>query len=514
MSDQYYYELLGQEFGPVTLSALELLVRGGQLGPDDRVRLGENGTWCAASTLRELVSVPSDDSSVLEELSDLSEIDADYSGDSHILTGGNNTNVADGGSGSSLSKSSIEVAEEQLWFCQVLGEELGPMTMADLRHMVETEELGAADLVRSKDREGWAPASMLLGELFPDASLDDLLASAPDSSAEIQLPDMTASGAQPAAHDAPDFELSDSALISPEDLPPVTGSDADDDSEFELADNVQLVDSADNIKLPAAPAAQQTPVEPVADVPAAEEPDESDADSSFKDLDDDDKEDWEAALYEPSGDTATSTPASAGTPTSDAARPAATQPKDSSASESQRAAADLVNKAAMSMQADIDSTHKPPGGGGFSMSLPDMSAIPVEALLKLVALIALCVGGFYGYKLLPISMDLPTMYVRLTEIHAELETLPESGPTRDDFVAASQSELEKLRKPLEGRTSSSDKSAMEMNFASGALLYLVIATDEDEIEAGQKEFRTNMKSAKFALVEDGADASTLPDVEQ
>lgn len=505
MAEQYYYELLGQEFGPVSLSALQMLVRGGQLGTDARVRIGEDGDWAPASSFSELSgggSVHDDDSSadMLEELSDLSEIDADYSGDSHVLSASGAT-PAPGDSGSKLSKSTIEVDEEKSWYCQVLGEELGPMKIDDIRHMVELQELGAADLVRSEDQQGWAPAGMQLGELFPDTSLDDLLAAAPDSSPEVKIPDGLASGVTDS--DSPsidDFELSDAVAAAASSVAPAP----DDDGDFELADNVSMVDSSDQIPTAGALANASSndadSSDEAADA-AFQGMDDDDDDAAYHGLDDDD-DDQPVTETEPQPSIPAATPS---TP----AHPPVTVPA-ADGTQSQSAAADLVSKAAASMQQDINQASAPKRSlPSFSFNMPD---IPIEFLLKVVALIGVCVGGYYVYINLPQSLDVPTTYARLNDIYGEFKQLPPSGPERDEFIEATTTEIEAIRGPLNESATQNNDVVLDLNFAAGALMFLINSTEEDQITDGRDTFVAQMEACRAAFGSQGGDISAMPSV--
>jgi len=401
MADQYYYELLGQEFGPVSLSVLQLVVRNSQIGTDDRVRRGEDGAWASVRSFSELknISGPDDDSSDgLDEFSDLSEIDADYSGGSDSLSRSDAMHSPTQ-SGSRLSKSRTEVEEEKFWYCRVLGAELGPMSLVDLRHMIEHDELVPADLVRSEDQQDWAPAGIRLGELFPDPSLDDLLAAVPDSTAELKLPSSDKSGSR--ASDTPsirDLDMGNAATSASG--PSQVATPASDDCE--LADNVSMVDSSPELASSAAHRGQAsagiTNESDRETAGSAEEPDSADAvpDNAYHGMDDDDDEphqsldddydplNWEAELQSPAS-------AQSDTQASAAKQPEAAVTGD--ASESQSAAADMIGRAVASMQQDINAVKTPNRSRpGFSFYMPD---IPTGFLLKAGGIVAACVLGHF-----------------------------------------------------------------------------------------------------------------------
>lgn len=54
MSDQWYYKLFGEEFGPVELTNVAQMLTSGELGSDDKVRRGADGSWVFAGSVPEL----------------------------------------------------------------------------------------------------------------------------------------------------------------------------------------------------------------------------------------------------------------------------------------------------------------------------------------------------------------------------------------------------------------------------------------------------------------------------
>src|SRR5690606_34327451 len=46
MADEWYYQIFGEQFGPVTFQKLQDLVHAGTVGESDEVREGLNGPWC------------------------------------------------------------------------------------------------------------------------------------------------------------------------------------------------------------------------------------------------------------------------------------------------------------------------------------------------------------------------------------------------------------------------------------------------------------------------------------
>lgn len=114
MAGQWHYQLFGEEFGPVSEEVIQNLVAMGTLTADDTVRRS-GGSWVPVT---------------------------------QALNGaGDNRN--------STSTATAVVAEQaddsddvEDWYCQVLGQELGPLTFNDLLRFAETGELSADDQVR------------------------------------------------------------------------------------------------------------------------------------------------------------------------------------------------------------------------------------------------------------------------------------------------------------------------------------------------------------------------------
>lgn len=71
MSDQWYFRLLNEEFGPVSPSAIREMLADGRLAPDDTVRREESTAWVPARSVDFAEGQPDEP----EELHDLAELD-------------------------------------------------------------------------------------------------------------------------------------------------------------------------------------------------------------------------------------------------------------------------------------------------------------------------------------------------------------------------------------------------------------------------------------------------------
>jgi len=58
------------------------------------------------------------------------------------------------------------------WYCQVLGEQMGPLSWSDLVDLVRLGTVGETDLVRREGQTAWEPAEKVIG-LFRAARQGD-----------------------------------------------------------------------------------------------------------------------------------------------------------------------------------------------------------------------------------------------------------------------------------------------------------------------------------------------------
>lgn len=112
MASQWHYQLFGEEFGPVSEDVLRNLLAKGTLAGDDSVRT-TGGKWIAASVA--FSSAPERNISTATAV---------------------------------LTEDADEADESEDWYCQVLGQELGPLSFNDLLRFAESGELSADDQIR------------------------------------------------------------------------------------------------------------------------------------------------------------------------------------------------------------------------------------------------------------------------------------------------------------------------------------------------------------------------------
>ncbi|MEZ6064613.1 MAG: GYF domain-containing protein [Planctomycetaceae bacterium] len=148
MSEQWFYRVLGEEFGPVSRTVLEEMVRQGDLGTSDEVRSGTND-WVRAGEVVSQSTV-ADAPELDDELASmLASVAGNSTADSWTASGGDDSRRG--------------------WFCRTLGEELGPMEFNELCEMVADGNLSASDEVRLGKEGAWEPAGSIVG-LFASAA--------------------------------------------------------------------------------------------------------------------------------------------------------------------------------------------------------------------------------------------------------------------------------------------------------------------------------------------------------
>jgi hypothetical protein len=146
MTENWYYKLMGLEFGPVARNVVAEMVQGNHLTATDEVRR-DDGSW-----------------SPVESFSELQEKQP------QVRAGSNHR--------SQESKANTEVAvadaesargapePDPRWYCYVLERQLGPMTLDDLCRMVTNGELSSRDFVKQGLHGRWTAACRMPGLYF------------------------------------------------------------------------------------------------------------------------------------------------------------------------------------------------------------------------------------------------------------------------------------------------------------------------------------------------------------
>jgi osmotically-inducible protein OsmY len=172
MMDQWYYQTLRLEFGPVTLAALIEMAQGAQLSNDDRVKNGTDGEWREVGSVNRLALhlriLPESERS---EAATANLATAIRSSNSRPTNNDRNRRVAKGSS-PLIETQSVPVDRHTgnetaaTWWCRVEGIEYGPVTFATLRKWVRTGQLHRTDSVRPSSTASYVSATGYR-ELFP-----------------------------------------------------------------------------------------------------------------------------------------------------------------------------------------------------------------------------------------------------------------------------------------------------------------------------------------------------------
>lgn len=145
---QWYYELLGEEFGPVSESSLRQLLVDGTLGPADRVRHVDSGDWIALSAASIDVAV---DDGPAEGVGDASADTSDVVRDLSELNFEFEESAAPASATDGSRKKNSAVADRQVgpsqYYYQFFGQTLGPIPLETLIRMAEAGRLQETDLV-------------------------------------------------------------------------------------------------------------------------------------------------------------------------------------------------------------------------------------------------------------------------------------------------------------------------------------------------------------------------------
>jgi len=146
MHQDWYYKLFGEEFGPVPFEGLCDLVRDSHISEDDEIRNGAEGAWQIAGEIIGLF-----ENSEPAEIADLSELEIQFDPSS----------IPDSPQKTQTDKPAVlqdHEANDEMFYCQVLGQELGPMRLDDLIAMVRDGSLSADDAIKNGLEGSWQPA--------------------------------------------------------------------------------------------------------------------------------------------------------------------------------------------------------------------------------------------------------------------------------------------------------------------------------------------------------------------
>lgn len=147
---QWYYQLLGEEFGPVTAESMRELIQEGTISDSDPVRPVDSAEWRPASSCAELQGA--DDGSI----SDLSELSFEF--EESGPTARRTAYGAEVPAPVTEAESIPEVKGPVGYFYQVQGVSLGPIPLQSLVQLAAGGRLLASDLVQAEGDKLWRTA--------------------------------------------------------------------------------------------------------------------------------------------------------------------------------------------------------------------------------------------------------------------------------------------------------------------------------------------------------------------
>ena len=142
---QWFYQMLGEEFGPISTAGLQQLAADGMLAGSDLVRLADSADWIPFS------AADLENADVITDLSEL-QFQFEESGNASPRTRLQKQPTAD------LPAETPDPEPEPQWFHQFAGQVLGPVKLSELMALAESGGLSEADLVRSSESNAWQAA--------------------------------------------------------------------------------------------------------------------------------------------------------------------------------------------------------------------------------------------------------------------------------------------------------------------------------------------------------------------
>lgn len=193
MASRWYYQMLMEEFGPVTVEQLRELFIDGTLGERDLVRSEADDAWISLASVMHSLPAGSGDAPepAMEQIGDLSELAFEFedSGptsrrnvytqestqDSPPVSQGPVSRISAQDPGPVVESPVPAVASQRLqasqptasdqpaeeWFCESLGQVMGPMSFDEIIHLGESGALDANDRVRCGERGIWKTVDCL-----------------------------------------------------------------------------------------------------------------------------------------------------------------------------------------------------------------------------------------------------------------------------------------------------------------------------------------------------------------
>jgi hypothetical protein len=150
-----YCRLHDVEIGPLSYEQIAAMAAAGRLTPQDQVRLETKAEWIEAGSIVGLFAAD-------ETKSDASAAADEPNLDLNVLLDSKELELAPPGA------TSVPDDGTRVWYCKVLGHEMGPSTFEEVHAMIADGQLSRTDLLRHGRRGDWVPADSIVG-LFPEA---------------------------------------------------------------------------------------------------------------------------------------------------------------------------------------------------------------------------------------------------------------------------------------------------------------------------------------------------------
>jgi hypothetical protein len=192
---------MDKEIGPLSRPALGELAASGFLAPGALVRQGSDGDWLLATEVKGLFSQPPPKSAEKPDLAGAEPVSAE----SPVPA----DDRSDSPRQAKQPSPSRAKASQVGWYCEVMGEQTGPLSSAQLKELAASGFLTPDVAVRKGVEGKWVPASRVKG-LFPEASRapgDKKGASPPKSRPQSQPSPVRDLRAKPAASRSPAAQI-------------------------------------------------------------------------------------------------------------------------------------------------------------------------------------------------------------------------------------------------------------------------------------------------------------------
>ncbi|MDA1017609.1 MAG: GYF domain-containing protein [Planctomycetota bacterium] len=219
---QCYCESLGQTLGPMLLSDLIELVHQGDIGGEDRVKIGESGKWEAAKDIAELSELFVDDfelSSSVDQAAQVAPSPVVEKPRKPVVNVPATAPPQQAAPPPIQAQAAVPEVQISRWFVNVLGNEYGPVDMAGMKSWVEQGRLAHDSEVRRENDTHWIRADTVDGlfdvssQSTTDAAGDAMDAFLDEVLSEPESPTSTAT-AQPATPTSPADSTSPTAARS------------------------------------------------------------------------------------------------------------------------------------------------------------------------------------------------------------------------------------------------------------------------------------------------------------